>query len=436
MEQRIVWIAMALMVVLSAGTIIWVTSAPQQAPLAQRVEEESPPKPVPCRGMPVRPLDYYTAGLEGEPRLIITAGLKKVAEASPSSGQWYEGWNLVAKGAGLLLSPSRNWQAPKHTLEGALPTLTNICLEKADLAQGQVAFGEVAVDNWGPCDAVALTVLTSLNPPDWAFSPTQKYTVQMLFVRRHNRIISAAWPGYIGLPVGHKHNYHGRFSIGAIGAWRERQNLWIAATGSLSGGGTGSWPTAVVVRQYGERWETHQPIAAPRREGYALLRDVNHDCLPEIVVRDYDWHGPGDGLVEPHPGPHVWEETVYKFEGRRFRKVWHAEVPTAYACLFHFVDNVQKDNLDRAEEYATSRAIVQSAVEAGIPSARYWSAVELSTAPTTAQPVRFTLKSKHRLIHGELLKSEDGRWRVSAVKAAAPEQLGRIDHTIEETGAG
>ncbi len=415
MERRILWIAIVVMVALPAGMIIWVTSAPQQAPLAQRVEEESPPKPVPWR-MPARPLDYYTAGVEGEPQLIITAGLKKVAEARPSSGQWYEGWNLVAKGAGLLLSPSRNWQAPRHTLEGALPTLMNICLEKADLAQRQVAFVKVAADNWGPCDAVALTVRTSLNPPDGAV--TGAYHVQMLFVRRHNRIISAAWPGYIGLPVGQNpHDYAGI----SIGAWRKRQDLWIAATGSLSGGGTGYWPTAVVVRQYGERWEIHQLIAAPKREGYALLRDVNHDCLPEIVVRDYDWHGPRDGIAEAHVGPHVWEETVYKFDGRRFRKVWHAEVPTAYACLFHFVDNVQKGNLDRAEEYATSRAIVQSAVEAGIPSPRYWSAVEFPTAQITAQPACFTLKRKHRLIHGELLKSEDGRWRVSAVKAADPE---------------
>jgi len=217
---------------------------------------------------------------------------------------------------------------------------------------------------------------------------------------------------------------------GKLTAFTQGNALWAMIVGGCSGGGTGWWPSAVVVRSRASRWQLRNRIAIDDRgwkDGFTT-RDVNGDGVPEVLgtIGSMGRIDSGGGSDVQHPAA---EYVIYKLVTERYRKVWYARVNKPETALTEFgwalfrrkcrreQHKSGATELARALSLVTSPPVLQQARALGLGEG-YLEVDEYFSGPTNPYGL-----VRHRKRHPQpwqwyrldLTKSSGGIWRISKI---------------------
>ncbi len=352
-------------------------------------------------------------------RELAIRGMKMVAREGATQAQKDRGWDLVAKGLGVLLSLPGKWEEDEGTLTGDISWFLQRCAWAAGLPEAYRIedlsdSGQPMRDRFGPCDAILVVIRYWDRIQDGPCLPT----CLMVIGKLGDTMIASAVREVTGRPD-RVNPMPWALGVWEMGAWMSRGRLWTILAGAKVTGGNASQPSALLLRNQGASWRIVDRVNWHQRERAGFrLDDVNDDGVPEIVANFLEY------CISPYVRTSM-DYVVYKLVKGRYRKVWHAPLETLEASLTRLCNAFNRGDEAEALCVTTSRLPVQRAKSFGwwgraswSEEDRYWEGglqwyiEQLHDA--VPQPYAIG-RIDNKLYRIDLVKLSKWRWRISGI---------------------
>jgi hypothetical protein len=257
-------------------------------------------------------------------RDLTVRGFRIATSPQSSLPEQAHGWDLVAQGLAVYLSLPGHWTRQEPFFSGDIRSFLTECAKAAGVpgkyftnSNFEGNHGKLQCraerDIWGRCDAVALTIGRRVDGP----APP---AAGILIGKTSSGLIAGGWLEQVGCPPP-ADQYE--WPYGDLAVWRSGNNMWAVLAGARTGGGSGFWPSATVMRTNGGHWRRVRQIDIGEDGGIDKcefgVRDLDGDVIPEIIGNIHTMAGQGHRRSADH-------YLVYKLIRGQYRKVWYAKI--------------------------------------------------------------------------------------------------------------
>jgi hypothetical protein len=362
-------------------------------------------------GLPFLAPAGWAAG-EHRGRDLAIRGMRMEAHHRPNRRPSYRGWDLVAQGLAILMSQPGEWEKSRGAITGDIIQFLRACAKQARLPSAYLLH-DIADDWWRPqfCRRRGHPlVLVEIPYRDEANRGPEIPACQMLIGEFGGRMITSAIR-----QVREESDQQGSFlvrQVWDVGCWVSEGRLWAVLAGCYTEGGTGTLPSAVVLRSAGARWRIVSRVdwgGSTHFDGFSL-DDVNHDGIPELVCAP---------AHRTPLSPIVWtpmDYTLYKLIGHRYERVWHADLESLEAQLTRFFEGITEGRNGDVLAATASDEVLHQARRLGLWKRElWWEISERHEDLPRPYAIATTGDERYRL---DLVRPSRWRWRISGIRRA------------------
>jgi hypothetical protein len=354
-------------------------------------------------------------------RDLAVRGMRIEAHHRPNRRASYRGWDLVAQGLAVLLSQPGEWERDRATVTADIRWFLKSCARQAGLPKTYMIddIGTTVHDDgseyemwWPVIDSSRhrYAILVEIPYQDERDVAPTLPACQMLIGKLDGRIIASA---VRDLRKSFEEALWGLFrEVADLGCWVSKGHLWAVLAGCYTAAGTGTIPSAVLLRDEGTHWSIVSRVDWPNWERLAsfTLGDVDHDGVPEVVGSFL-----GEETIPPFDRVNR-NYTVYKLRGQRYVKIWDVSLESLPAQLGRFRWGVCDGNKKLALASTTSPQVVEQARRLGLwKQDLWWEITERHDDLPKPYVIATIGDDRYRL---DLVKLSRRRWRISGISRA------------------